>query len=274
MLQTLGNGQNWLDLAKALPAGRTERVRHCGTDNSMLVSHTETGYSCHCFRCNEHGFESHGRRTIKDIMRHKAELEVRNSSVPFLPRDYSLNIPMDAAVWFMQYGISPELAQQYKIGWSEYFNRIVIPVYEDWDHTGPSLSAVQMRAINPNDKPKYLNPGGAAIRKALFWATTWDREVLVLTEDVLSAIKVGRKFDACSLLGTTMTDERAAKIAMHYDTVVLWLDGDKAGRAGVKDAAKQLAFQGVKCYKVISERDPKTYTQSEIEDHIRRMQPC
>ena len=55
--------QDWLELAKSLPAGHKVRVRCCSHDKSMIVSHTERGYSRHCFRCGNEGeikFVPHG----------------------------------------------------------------------------------------------------------------------------------------------------------------------------------------------------------------------
>lgn len=265
---------NWLETAKSLPAGRTIRVQHCGADNSMLVSHTATGYSAHCFRCGEHPYEPHGKRSISDILRHKAELQVQYSKEPYLPKDYTHVIPPHAAVWFMQYGISPELASRHGIGWSDQYQRVVLPVYDREDKS--KLIAVQMRAVEPDRKPKYLNPGGAAIRRALFWVEhpVIDGSATIVVEDILSAIKLGRKYPTVSTLGTTMTDERAVEIAKQTSAAVLWLDNDRAGHKGMREAHRQLAFQGVRCWKVLSERDPKTYSQQEIENHLRRMQPC
>ncbi len=266
---------DWLETAEGLPVGAKIKTLcdfpECiGRETpSMLISHSENGYTKHCFRCNGHTFKPHGQRRIADLIRHKREYEMIKSKVVALPKDYTLDIPTKAMTWFLQYGVSPELARDHAIGYSEYYDRIVLPVYnDDYDN----LDAVQLRSVN-NRKPKYLNPQGANVSRALFKVGE-SKGARVVVEDILSAIKVGKVVPTASILGTTLTDERALRIAKENHTVVLWLDSDKAGQKGTRKAAKKLQMLGVKVYKVETQTDPKTYNLSEIEDKLKRIIEC
>ena len=261
--------QKWIDVAQSLPAGRRVRIPCCKADNSLLVSHSLKGYNAYCFRCGFSEFVPHGIRRIADINRHKAEFAIKQSGVK-LPKDYTLDVPVEAALWYMKVGISPELARQYEIGYTPSLHRVVLPVRDI--ETG-ALDAVQMRAIRSFDKPKYLNPTGPAVAQAVFWSGPPDG-VAIVVEDILSAIRVGRVAPTASILGTSMTDERASRIATRVHTAILWLDPDKAGREGRINAYRQLAMQGVKVFKVSTDLDPKYYNNDEIREHLRNMKPC
>lgn len=259
----------WLETAEGLKAGRKTRIRCCGTDNSMLVSHTEKGYQCHCFRCGAHEFKPHGLQRLDDLIRRRNELAYLDEQKVYLPKDYTLDIPEKEMLWFLQYGISPELARQHRIGWSESLSRIVLPVYDEADE----LVALQMRSTDPNVKPKYLNPTGPRVSASVFMSGK-PTGATVLVEDILSAIKVGRVHHATAMLGLNLTDERAMTIASVNTDVIVWTDNDRAGKQGRLTATRQLLLLGMNTFWVRSECDPKTYNLEEIREHLRMKTKC
>lgn len=257
---------DWLEIAKTLPQGskiRTKCSLGCGSDNSQLISHNEHGYSRWCFRCSDKpDFVGHGLRRIELIERHKKERAIKREAKVVLPSDYTQEIPPRAAIWFYKYGISAELAAEYGIGYTPELDRIVLPVFED-----DELVAVQMRAVDPWRKPKYLNPAGPKVSSAVFQSAP-ATGVTVVVEDILSAIKIGKVAHATSILGTNMTDARALKIASRNHTAVIWLDGDKAGLKGFVPAERQLSMLGMTVRRVKTTDDPKTYSLEEIRNII------
>lgn len=260
---------DWLEIAKNIPQGGNRRMacsESCGQDNSQLVSHSHKGYNRYCFRCQAHQFVPHGQLRIADIERHKRERAIMDARVPTLPDDYTLDVPVRKMFWYLQYGIDADLAREYRIGYSEKLDRIVLPVYEEEE-----LTALQMRAVDKWIKPKYLNPHGPKVSSAVFQSHTDNNGITVVVEDILSAIKVGKVAHTTSILGTNMTDARAMKIAKQNHTAILWLDNDKAGHNGRVDAVRQLQMQGLEVYTVQSERDPKKYNTDEIKLYLRGM---
>jgi len=239
----------------------------------MLVSHSEKGYSCHCFRCSEpesHKFIPHGTRSIAEIQRHKKELSETKGKPPYLPGDFTLDIPVQYA-WFLKYGISMHYARKFQLGYSEFFHRIIIPIF----NCG-RLQAVHMRAINPDDKPKYLNLGKPE-PDLLFWANGTDtKDLIIIVEDVLSAIKINLSgYNAVALNGSSITDVQALRLTSTTGKRIVWLDNDDAGLKGRRQVVTQLKLQGTKSvYYISSHQDPKTYNKEEIAQHIEGAIKC
>lgn len=260
---------DWIDIAKGLPQGgsiRTSCSESCGVDKSQIVNHTNKGYSRHCFRCGGSDFKGYGLRSIELIRRHKQDRELVEKTGVKLPKDFTLDIPSRAAVWLYKYGISAELAKSYGIGYSEYFDRVVLPVYTDNE-----LVAVQQRAVHPDHKPKYLNPRGPKVDHALFWSTAVETDYVVVTEDILSAIKVGKVATSVSTLGTVLNAFRASQIASKTHHVVMWYDNDPAGKAGTKKAIQELGLVGVNVSVIYTDDDPKACSLDFIRQQLERI---
>lgn len=252
---------DWLAIAKALPLGgqaRTICTDGCGSDASQLVSHNDRGYSRYCFRCKENEFESHGLRSISLIDQARMSRAITDLNDLKLPDDFTTDVPAHAALWYYRFGISAELARSYGIGYSPSLNRVVMPVYENGE-----LVTMQMRAVPRDMQPKYLNPSGKNMQRCLFESGV-SSGLTVITEDILSAIKVGRVVHATSILGTNMSDVRALKIAENNHTALVWLDGDKAGIDGALHARNQLLMQNVEVHVVRTTKDPKAYSLDDI----------
>lgn len=262
----------WLPTAKSLPCGGKVKIMCCGSSPSMLVSHRENGYSCYCFRCEEpssHDFVSHGTRSIGEIQRHKRELQEAKGKPPHLPHDAVWTIPV-AYAWFLKFGISLVEATSRGFMWSDFFNRVVVPIYNrDIDR----LDAVHMRAVRPDDKPKWINIGRPS-PDAMYWACSdpyRENQIIVVVEDLISAIKIDMAgFDAVAILGSDITDTQVQRIIKERDSVLVWFDNDAAGRKGQRDAIKQFQMQGVQVYQILSDADPKTYSREEISNHFIR----
>lgn len=262
----------WLEIAKNLPCGGKVKVHCCGNSPSMLISHRENGYSTHCFRCNDpesHAFVSHGQRSIADIMRHRSELAEYRGKPPRLPSDYTKDIPVQYA-WFLKYGIPMAVAARYHFGWSEFFNRVVVPIY---NRDAEILDAVHMRAVRPDDKPKWLNMGRPS-PDAMYWAADLNyskASFIVVVEDLLSAIKVRLAgYNAVAILGSEITDTQVQNIIKETASVIVWFDNDAAGRKGQRNAIKQFQMQGIQVFQILSDADPKTYSREAISNHFIR----
>lgn len=90
----------------------------------------------------------------------------------------------------------------------------------------------------------------------------------MLTEDVLSAFRVGKLTEAWSLMGTSLTDHVAASI--RPDTrVLVWLDPDPAGTKAARAIVNQLSGIGVEARRIKSRADPKCLSNREIEQCLK-----
>lgn len=259
--------ENWLEVAKRLRYNAKVRSAcsdGCGQDNSQIISHGQRGFSRHCFRCGSSEFVPHGIRKISEIV---AIRQARGELVDIeLPDEYTTDVPVQLAVWYFKYGISDDLAKKYGIGYDPSSHRIILPVWEDG-----ILTAYNARATIEGQFPKYINQEGGAVGSALFYADLSfpESKSTVLTEDYLSAVKISTVHHATSMLGTTLTDARAVKLANKFDTVYIWLDSDKAGMNGALKAARKLRMLGVNVERIQTENDPKTYSREYIENILR-----
>lgn len=261
--------KDWVAIAKSLALCKNIRSvcsEGCGTDDSQIISHNNKGYSRYCFRCGAKAFVPKGMQKMT-VRRREQEyaMATLDSVEPLkLPSDYTIDVPKNAAAWYFRYGITPELAVKYKFGYSPYFHRVVIPVYEDGE-----LTAMTMRAVD-NVEPKYLNPKGPKVSNALFITRGNPDSPPVIVEDVLSAIKVSRAgYTGIAILGTNFTDARALKIAHKFPNgVYIWLDGDRAGLRGTNQAEKKLELLGVPTIRIRTDDDPKSYRSEEIQETL------
>lgn len=90
---------------------------------------------------------------------------------------------------------------------------------------------------------------------------------LVIVEDVVSMVKVGRQFSCCALLKSSLNDILLLRLAKDYDHLVLWLDPDMSQHMVKRLLPKcRLLFKSVKV--VFSENDPKDHTDSEIYSYV------
>ncbi|QIG68293.1 putative DNA primase protein [Rhizobium phage RHph_Y1_20] len=257
------------------------RIECCSADRSMLLGNTRKGYTGYCFRCKEPMFQPHGEFSLAVLARRKAELALVQERLVQLPRDFTLEIPTDEAVWLYKAGISSEIARYYGIGWSEYLGRVIVPTYEHGE-------LVAYTARLQHGKPKYIeksvDPTGCVFvaSPALLlpsyrdWAHSQGPDA-VLVEDNLSAIRVGRVArHVVSLMGTSANARQLSKaLAGHkglrrdaMGRVVVWLDPDKPGRSASSRVCQSLRLLGYEVHEVVSERDPKLYANRDIKEFL------
>lgn len=271
----------WLTKAKTLPAGQSMRIECCSADRSMLVGNTRKGYTGYCFRCRDPLFQPHGEFSLATLARRRAELALVQDRTVQLPRDFTLEIPTDEAIWLYKAGISSEIARYYGIGWSEYLGRVIVPTYANGE-------LVAYTARLQHGRPKYieksLDPTGCVFvaAPALLlpsyrdWAHTQGPDA-VLVEDNLSAIRVGRVArHVVSLMGTSANARQLSKaLAGHaglqpdaMGVVVVWLDPDKPGRSASSRVCDALRMLGYEVREVKSDRDPKLYANRDIKEFL------
>lgn len=181
-----------------------------------------------------------------------------------MPEDASMeDIPIQGFNWLRKAGIDEDLRKEYKIQYSPSAKRVLLPSYD----TNGRLLYLQARAVFEGQTPKYVNQ--AAVKKPLFHSHQAVTSEVVLTEDILSAIKVGQVFSAISLLGTKPVDTLLPAL-MPFDEVFVWLDPDDAGINGSIKIAHYCSLLGKPVYRVQSDKDPKYYSKQEIKQFIER----
>lgn len=186
--------------------------------------------------------------------------------------DYG-KFPIEAAVYLKKYYITQEIIDRTGIFWSELYKRVCFPLYEK-----DEMVACWMRDVLEESLTKWLYTGRD--KNTVCWnmyveRIGWESEgeeyylntTVCLVEDVISAIRVSKFLD-CICLGSTSINEETRKVLLHYDKVVLFLDGDEAGKRGAQKIRNELKLTHT-CYIVRNRHDPKTYDDKELEGLIR-----
>ena len=242
----------------------------CGGPGTLLVSRNQDGLVGYCFRCKGTGFapirESLSARLARLSRGRAADAEARagGASLPRPavrdPRDW----PDHARVWLYKAGLSDTRIKRAGFYYHERMQRVVMPVV----YQG-KVVYYQARGFDP-ERPKYINP--EVDRSRLAYRVSTPSTHLVLTEDILSAIRVGDAapdgYGAWSILGTSLTDALANEIADLNVQVIIALDPDGAGRHGASRIRAQLSLLGVNCNVSLMAKDPKEHTRQEIEEWL------
>lgn len=213
--------------------------------------------------------------SVKDI-KQKIKHEEKEKGYPnvYLPSDFSYSIAPRAVEWLRKYGITDEEINRERFGWSDSKQYLVSPVFDVYDN----LLLWQGRYFGGNEShPRFYTSGtpetvfnivDSAGRRDGDDARMWSHDFVVLVEDYISCIKVGRQFPAMPLFGSEISLDRIRKLSDLVTSLVIWLDRDKL-RSAVKARFKALAyFDQVTC--IVSDRDPKEYDNDEIRRFVTR----
>lgn len=263
--------RSWLDEAKALDIGRSKRVDHdCGPGGTLKVDHKEHGWGAWCWRCNEKGWVPHPEESLAQrIARLTAVRAVEQEAARHvtLPTPIETNAslwPLEARLWLYKIGMSNDDIREASFYYCTRLDRVVLPVRD-----GPRVVYWQARNLSPKDgRPKYLNP---LVDKSTFFARYGQGKEVVITEDILSAWKVGTVSEGASILGTSLSQAQLNQLLQRAKPVAIWLDPDSAGRKAAAKIYKQLTAYGVDARVIRSDTDPKLLTREEIRNMLRRV---
>lgn len=254
-------------LRDKLSVGMRRRYGHdCGAGDVVLVNAETDGLHAYCFRCDE----SAVIKRAMSIKEQAAALNAKNQaegefSQGKLPFDYTLDIPEQHALWLYKASIRKAQARELGIGWSKSLQRIILPVYDQ----DKNLAFVQARAVHKGQSPKYLNSKGSAAGHTLFMTSTINAGTpfVIITEDMLSAIRCGRYGAACALCGVSVNDYKIHSI-LQAKTVICWLDPDPAGQKGMRKFIKWVSLLHPDVRRIDSPKDPKLLTDRDIQRYI------
>ena len=237
-----------------------------GSSKSLKIERKEDGsIHAHCFRCGRSGLH---RNKYQRVAQARADTRYTPSSF----QTHSTNFPRDgtgdtsswpayARNWIKQWGITNEEIRENLICYSPHYDRLCFRVEFKGSYAGYCS-----RAVNPTDnRPKWLrftdgNPWFKQHRDQD------ERSVLVLVEDIVSAIKVFRVADACALLTTSINTSTMSDIA-GYDRYVIWLDDDNR-QVKMKQLQMHRRLSILGDVSVIHETDPKRCTDALIQERI------
>lgn len=238
------------------------KCRELGKDISHdnLANYSD-GHS-YCYSCGYYIFPS-GNEKITQFTQPK---QVLQKHTMLLPEDCTNTYPERALNWIKQYEISENTLNLHNCVWSDTHSRLLFPIYS----VDGNLLAYQGRDFSLDKTKKLPKWYGEGNLKDTF-NILGQGNILVLTEDIISAIKVSMcGVMAMPLYGCVVGRERFKHLYKLYgDTVgiYIWLDPDKRTEALKEAKLGQLC--GLHTHPIFSNKDPKEHSYEEIREILK-----
>ena len=175
-----------------------------------------------------------------------------------VPEDLTSIIPYHYTRWLEDKGIFlTEITENWK--YSPSTTRIVHEV------EGRNGKFAELRTMFSNEVHKAIHVGRKPYH---IYGNLDDSGVLVVVEDLISAIKVGRLYGTLCLFGDSLPNEVIAELGNNPNIyqVIVWLDGDKYNLS--KEYANAFRKLNLDSAAVFTKEDPKAYSQGEIKDLV------
>lgn len=234
------------------------RCRSNGNDRSGNNLGVYSDGSKYCFKC---GYYVPAKGIDRLHARH-ADTTVGSKVQICLPEDSDSTLPRLVRDYLDKFQLTDRDIQQHTILWSEKWQRVIFPYF---DSTG--LLGWQGRYLGiDKTKSKWYSQGD--LKSILHIVGNPKSSTCVITEDVISAIKVGhlQTVAASPLFGSHLSTQRILQLKHLYDTLLIWLDPDM--RIKSSKFAQQVIQLGLKCRTIYSEVDPKECDDSDIQKSI------
>lgn len=191
-----------------------------------------------------------------------------------LPEDSDTIYSDRALSWMLQYSLTKKDLLLNKVLWSEegvYINLkgektqckdlLIFPFWND----GELLGWIGRYFGRVPGVPKWITRG--KMQEIYHILPGKDRKTIILTEDLLSAIKINKVgHESMPVLGIHAKGRFKHLKLLGYTDVVLWLDPDMH-----KEMIKQSrvgALEGLQMRVVLSSKDPKCHTAEEIQTYL------
>lgn len=258
---------SWVDNAKEVALGGRLRCDHdCGPGRTLTIRHDEQGLHAFCFRCNDRGWQPPEPVPLAirlERIRKMQEAESKFSQSVELPAPQVrawAEWPAPCRLWLLKAGLSSHDLPRLGAYYHPPTDRVVLPVLA---RSGGVLFW-QARAVDKR-LPKYMAP---PVDKTGIVPMYGKAEVVTLTEDLLSAYKVGKVGEGWSLLGTSLSNAALALLIARGCRVNVWLDPDPPGQRAARKVLAKLRSVGIECQNIVSQVDPKLVHRVDIQEYL------
>jgi hypothetical protein len=229
-----------------------EPCPRCGSRDNL--GRWEDGHAW-CFGCR---YSEPPRRSLSNVRPTEAN---NNYNDPLFHDDPpSFHLPPHAVAWLKKYGITDKEIEQRRIKKKQKKPRLVLPFVE-----GGEVVFFQGRYFGSNPKEPRFRTFGRRKQFHVF-DDHGDSATLVLVEDYISAIKVGRVAAAYPILGAHVPEDVLDRCRKRFERFGIWLDADKTKEAS-KAVLRGLA-RGLDIFRITTPKDPKEYNEKEIYSFI------
>lgn len=260
----------WLESVKDLQPGGKRRVA-----DGVLVSFNGRAYHRYDFReKTSEVYEPQLTLTERlALQREQFRAEAAAAESIRLPEGmpHPQDWPDHARAWLHAASINNDQLVELGAVWSPYMHRVVLPL-SLLNGTAAWIARSTSGHGGRRLRTKYLFPIG--MRKdlgAIYWPKGAYYDRVVLTEDPLSAFRVSQASSltvGLAVLGTSLGRDAIVELARWHSEegveLVTWLDGDVYGQRGARRIRQDLEQLGVPTQNIVTERDPKLYSDGEI----------
>jgi hypothetical protein len=278
MFQNLKNsiGRAGRTMAVTVKREPCPKCQHIGRDTRAdNLARYPDGHG-YCYSCGHWEAPTLQNRIECAIMK---QGEAQNNELNY-PLDAQAYIPVEAAAWLHNYGITAKEVKDNGIEWSESRKLLLFPIKDAegcilaWQGRNfrfkniPIAQDIDGIPLEYGHKivlegPKYYTQGRIKdilhIIKPAYGVD--NNDVIILVEGIVDAIKVGRMYPTAPLLGSRVPLGLIQRLSTRFNEVGIWLDPDKKVEA-VKSTLR--ASQLMKAFVVLSLRDPKEYDETSI----------
>lgn len=259
--------ESWLPRIEQVPEGHSRRFDHdCGRGKTLQISREGSRYRAWCHRCGEGG--SHETvPTMAELAERAARLRAGDASVRgIVPGDVPLprvldvrDWPAPAKLWLYKAGLGASEIARLGAWYHPPSNRVVLPVLD-----GSRTVYWQARSVDGR-APKYM---GSPTGRRECVPTYGTGACIAVTEDILSAFKIGLVGEAVSALGTSPSPALVRHLLESGKPVIVALDPDTAGQKGAAKLCKALRAYGIKVTNLILPKDPKLLPRDYLRDAL------
>ena len=260
------NPASWVHKYQGTAFGRLRTDHDCGSGRTLTIRRDEKGLHAFCFRCNDSGWQAPAPEPLAVRLERLSEARKQDDhisasvSLPAPCVRVWEEWPLACQLWLLKAGLSradlPRLGAYYHPP----TNRVVLPVLSP---SGGTLFW-QARAVDGR-QPKYMAPMVDKASVIPMYGTAQD---VTLTEDLLSAYKVGSVAEGWSLLGTSISPHTLTALIQRNCRVNVWLDPDPPGRRAAKKVLAALRGAGLEARDIRSSVDPKLVHRHMIKEYL------
>lgn len=236
---------------------------HCNGSGSRKLGTASSRRSLHKSVCDlgvEHNERTKAHRTIAKL---GGQVTQRVEEVS-----------QEGLDWIHSGGVTNNEVIDYGFGYSKDVewarslrDRVVLPCYGS-----DGLAVVQYRKLSSTYDPRKYITYGTGVFDTQYRhrrVASYDSRTIVVVEDILSAVRVGRYCRCIAALHGTVPVSYlcAANASGDYDRVVVWLDNDNLTiRRAAREAARELSVVYPSVLLVSGTDDPKHHTDQQIQE--------
>jgi hypothetical protein len=222
----------------------------CGSSDAYTIY--PDGHA-HCYSC---GYHKNAEKTLQNVQEREEDASTDNVS-----GSYSHTLPNTALRWLRKYGITDEEIAFYDYRWDNERRLLCVPFDDGWHN-------YQGRYFGDDPKfPKYLTFRTKEWQPMDYVLGHETSGVGVFVEDMVSAIKVSRRFNAIPIFGSAIPIEAFKRAYTAFTRVGVWLDSDKHYYA-VRRAFYAYRILGRRPFVIDAPGDPKDYPDWVIEEKV------